>query len=194
MANEDVRGRNWATIVYPESAPVDWMERFGNLHVQGYISPLHDRDVKPVTGELKKPHYHVMMRINGKVSWQRAQSMFESVGGVGCEQVNDWGAYARYLCHLDEKNNGKARYNTGEVQMFGGADYFAETATTKDQSETIKAMQKWCRDNGCILYNRLCDYTADERPDWYRVLITSRGMAVMKQYMQSMEYESRLGE
>lgn len=194
MADEDTRGRNWATIVYPESAPADWMQRFANLHVKGYISPLHDSDVNPLTGEVKKPHYHVMMQIPGKIAESGARKKFDSIGGVGCARVADWAAYARYLCHLDESNNGKARYNTGMVQMFGGADYFEDIETAKDQAELIAEMQIWCDETGCTLYSALSKYARENRRDWFRVLVTTRGVNVMKAYLQSIEYGARVAQ
>ena len=54
------RTRNFATVVYPESAPADWMERLDQCHVAALVSPLHDRDTNP-SGEPKKPHYHVLL-------------------------------------------------------------------------------------------------------------------------------------
>lgn len=193
MAEEAIRGRNWATIVYPDSAPAGWMDRFADLHVPGFISPLHDRDVNQRTGEFKKPHYHVMMRIAGKVSQQKARAMFESIGGVGCEPVNDWAAMARYLCHLDESNNGKQHYNTGEVQMFGGADYFGEIERPKDRAGLIAEMQEWCERNGCVSLASLNRYARGKRSDWFRVLATSGGAAVMSAFLKSFEWEVKNG-
>ena len=60
------RTRNFASIVYPESAPEDWKEILIQQFVPAFISPLHDQDVNP-GGEIKKPHYHVILMFDG--SW-----------------------------------------------------------------------------------------------------------------------------
>jgi hypothetical protein len=39
------RGRNWGIIVYPESAPKDWLDIIRMEPVA--VSPLHDKDVNP---------------------------------------------------------------------------------------------------------------------------------------------------
>ena len=39
------RFRNFATVVYPESAPADWLTVLDSLHVPAFVSPLHDADV-----------------------------------------------------------------------------------------------------------------------------------------------------
>lgn len=43
----DMRSRIFATVVYPESAPEDWMERLEQSHVAAMVSPIHDRDTLP---------------------------------------------------------------------------------------------------------------------------------------------------
>ena len=46
------RTRNYATVVYPESAPNDWIEVLTQQFVPCFISPLHDKDVNP-GGDIK---------------------------------------------------------------------------------------------------------------------------------------------
>ena len=52
--------RNYATIVYPESAPKNWKEKLEQCFVPSFISPLHKDDVN-ADGQPKKEHYHVMI-------------------------------------------------------------------------------------------------------------------------------------
>ena len=54
------RTRNYGTVVYPESAPSDWISRLQEQLVPALISPLHDRDINS-DGTIKKPHFHVMI-------------------------------------------------------------------------------------------------------------------------------------
>ena len=44
------RTRNFATVVYLESAPADWMERLDQHHIAALVSPLHDKDKNPSGG------------------------------------------------------------------------------------------------------------------------------------------------
>ena len=94
------RTRNFATVVYPESAPDNWQEILSEQFVPAFISPLHDNDLNP-TGEVKKPHYHVMIMFDSVKTREQAQDIFNLIGGVGCEIVQSLRGYARYLCHLD---------------------------------------------------------------------------------------------
>ena len=56
-SKQNVKKRNWAFVVYPESAPEDWIEQLQKTGLQCAVSPLHDKDTDP-TGEPKKAHYH----------------------------------------------------------------------------------------------------------------------------------------
>lgn len=55
---EKKRTRNWATVVYPESAPDDWIMKLQEQCVPALISLLHDKDIN-ADGTRKKEHYHV---------------------------------------------------------------------------------------------------------------------------------------
>ena len=59
------RARAFAFLVYEDSAYPDWMERLADLHIEAFVSPLHDKDVNP-DGSLKKPHWHVLLYFSGK--------------------------------------------------------------------------------------------------------------------------------
>ena len=64
QVKKEQRTRNFATVVYPESAPSDWIDKLDQLHVAALISPLHNKDTNP-SGEPKKPHYHVLLMFEG---------------------------------------------------------------------------------------------------------------------------------
>ena len=40
---KNVKKRNWAFVLYPESAPENWREELQKTGLQCAISPLHDR-------------------------------------------------------------------------------------------------------------------------------------------------------
>ena len=78
----DARKRNFATVIYPESAPENWREILAGYFVPAFVSPLHDKDVN-ATGDPKKAHHHVMVMFEGKKSDEQVKTMFDSIGGVG---------------------------------------------------------------------------------------------------------------
>lgn len=177
----DTRTRNFATIVYPESAPENWQDILAQQFVPAFISPLHDKDINP-TGEPKKPHYHVVLMFEGKKSVEQVTEIFNLIGGVGCEKVNSIRGYARYLCHLD--NPEKVQYEQSCVRSLGGADYVGTIGLVTDKYKAIGEMIDFCKENNIISYSDLLEYCRMERFDWFRVLCDN-GTVVMKEYLKS---------
>ena len=184
MAKEktrETRYRNFATVVYPESAPEKWRETLSGQFIPSFISPLHDKDVNP-TGEPKKAHYHVMLLFDAPHTMDQAREVFEQIGGVGCEIVKSLRGYARYLCHLD--NPEKEQYNPEDVRSLCGADYNHTIGLAIDKYKAIREMMSFCRENNILSYSDLLEYCSEERFDWFRVLCDN-GTLVMKEYLKS---------
>lgn len=175
------RTRNYATVIYPDSAPLDWQDILSGFFVPGFISPLHDSDLNP-TGELKKAHYHVMIMFDSVKTADQAKEIFESIGGVGCEKINSVRGYARYLCHLD--NPEKAQYNQANVCSLCGADYSGIIGLVTDKYKAIGEMIDYCKESNVYSYSDLLEYCRVERFDWFRVLCDN-GTLVMKEYLKS---------
>lgn len=184
MASEKTttaRFRNFATVVYPESAPEKWQETLSEQFVPAFISPLHEKDINP-TGEPKKPHFHVIIMFDGIKTTEQAKEIFEKIGGVGCEVVKSIRGYARYLCHLD--NPEKAQYDPEQVRSLCGADYHHTIGLAIDKYKAIREMMQFCKEYSIIAYSDLLEYCAEERSDWFRVLCDN-GTLVMKEYLKS---------
>lgn len=179
MASKDKSGKTYgagrtrifATVVYPESAPADWMERLEQTHIAAMVSPLHALDTLP-TGEVKKAHYHVLWRYDGVKTPAQAQELVTLIGGAGSvEIVADYRGYARYLCHLDSPD--KAQYSPDEIKCFGGADWAAVALSEAERTDAVlDEIEDWIDETGCVSYIGLCRYARRQRPDWTRTVRT----------------------
>lgn len=181
------RTRNFATAVYPESAPQDWQVILAEQCVPAFISPLHDKDVNP-TGEPKKPHYHVMIMFDGVKTSEQAREVFDLIGGVGTEVVKSLRGYARYLCHLD--NPEKHQYNVDDVVSLAGAEYRSIIGLATDKYVAIGEMMDFCILNQIMSYAQLLVYARHNREDWFRVLVDSSTM-VMKEFLKSYAWSNK---
>lgn len=177
----DSRYRNFASIVYPESAVDNWQSILSDNHIASFISPLHDKDINP-TGEPKKPHYHVILMFDSVKTSQQAQEIFQKIGAVGCEVVKSIRGYARYLCHLD--NPEKAQYDVESVRSLCGADYNHVIGLAVDRYKAIREIIQFCKDNRIYSYATLFEYCMTERSDWFRVLCDN-GSYVIDMYLKS---------
>lgn len=181
MKSAKTRTRNFACVVYPESAPYNWQDILSDQFVPAFISPLHNKDLNP-TGEVKKEHYHVMIMFDSVKTSEQAKVIFDLIGGVGCEVVNSTRGYARYLCHLD--NPEKAQYNIDDVRCLSGADYANVISLVTDKYKAIGEMIDFCQANNIFSYAVLLEYCRMERFDWFRVLCDN-GTVVIKEYLKS---------
>lgn len=179
------RTRNFATIVYPESAPENWQNLIAESKLQAFISPLHDSDINP-DGTHKKPHYHVIICFDTVKTLDQAKVFTQKIGGIGIEKVSTLRGYARYLCHLD--NPEKAQYSLNLVKCFGGADYQEVIALPSDKYKILGEMIDYCTDNHVISYAELVRYARANRQDWFRCLADS-GTFMMKEYLKSVFWE-----
>lgn len=185
----DTRTRNFATVVYPESAPDNWQELLAQQFIPAFISPLHDQDLNP-TGEPKKAHYHVILMFDGKKSVEQVGEVFKLIGGVGCEIVKSIRGYSRYLCHLD--NPEKAQYDTSAVKALCGADYISTIGLAIDKYNALGEMQDFCDKYNVVSFYALSKYARANRSDWHRILCDC-GAVFMREYLKSRQWSLENG-
>lgn len=181
------RTRNYATVIYPESAPENWRDILSEQFIPSFISPLHNNDFNP-GGEKKKEHYHVILMFDSVKTVEQAREVFEKIGGVGCEIINSIRGYARYLCHLD--NPEKAQYQPDDVTSLCGADYAGTIGLVIDKYKAIDEIMDFCDDNGIVSYRDLMRYCRKERRDWFRVLCDN-GSYVILSFLKSSSWTDK---
>lgn len=175
------RYRNFATVVYPDSAPDNWLSILSDLHVPVAVSPLHDSDLNP-TGEKKKPHYHVLFVFEGVKTVEQVQELISQISGVGCEVVQSLRGYARYLCHLD--NPEKCQYKVEDVRCLCGVDFVGIIGLAIDRYKALDEMCDFCLDNAITSYADFADYCRKNRFEWWRILCDN-GTYLIKEYLKS---------
>lgn len=184
------RTRNFATVVYPDSAPSDWMDKLDRLHIAAFISPLHDKDMDP-DGGLKKSHYHVMLMFESPVEYEtRVAPIFAEIGAVGREMVNSARGYARYLCHLD--NPEKFQYSPSEVRCIGGADYYGVTSLPTDDMKMIGEVFSYIQEHEIYSLAELLTISQIHHPEWFSMIAMSRCYVVDK-FIKSLAWERETG-
>ena len=191
-----LKKRNWAFVVYPESAPSDWIEQLQQRGVVGAISPLHDKDLN-ATGEPKKAHWHVIVTYEGPTAQSVVERLTERLNApkpIPLEQVR---GYYRYLTHKD--NPEKAQYDEKDIQTLNGFNIRDFVEMTKSEvNAKIRIIQKMIRELDFLEYADLLDYLQDndELADEYDVAINHT--ILLNTYIKSRRYKrepkSRVGE
>lgn len=159
MAEKNVKKRNWAMVLYPESAPQDWREQLRLSGLQVAISPLHDKDVNP-DNEPKKAHHHVILVYGSPTTYNNVKSLCDRLNQPIPQPLEQVRGYYRYLTHED--NPEKAQYSKSDIQTLNGFDIREFVELTK--SEVVKAKREilqLIRDNGLTEYADLIDILVD---------------------------------
>lgn len=132
------KGRYWAGLIYPDdSCPEDWMERMQQSGLQILVSPVHDKDVNKETGELKKPHRHVVAMWANPTTRRNAERFFEQFGGPKkILKLSNPVGMARYLIHLDDPQ--KKAYDPKDIVEINGADWRKLALADSKESEAMQ--------------------------------------------------------
>lgn len=163
--------RNWAFVVYPESAPENWQGMLADTHMAAFISPLHDRDVDEETGELKKPHWHIVIMTDGPITQKRANELIEPYNGTkSAEYIMSLRGYVRYLAHLDDPD--KAQYDPAEIIALGGADLADMLRLSQDDKyKLIGDIFCYCKENEIFELWDLTSIAIEKYTDWLPVIV-----------------------
>lgn len=156
---KNVKKRNWAMVLYPESAPSDWRERLQATGLQCAISPLHDRDLNP-TGEPKKAHYHIIMCFSGPTSFNVVKTLCDELHQPIPQPLEQIRGYYRYLTHKD--NPEKVQYSESDISVINGFNIADFVELTRSEiMEVKKQLQALIRNLDLLEYSDFMDYLQD---------------------------------
>lgn len=159
MASKNVKKRNWAFVLYPESAPENWRELLQKTGLQCAVSPLHDKDLNP-DGEHKKAHYHVIVCYSGPTSYNVVKTLTDSLCCPIPQALEQVRGYYRYFTHKD--NPEKFQYEEREITTINGFSIMDFVELTKSEVMGIKReLQLLIRKADIIEYADLMDLLQD---------------------------------
>ena len=155
----NVKKNKWAFVLYPESAPENWLEELQFTGLQIAISPLHDKDINP-DGEIKKAHYHVILIYDGPTTYNNVKQLTDRLNQPIPQPLEQVRGYYRYLTHKD--NPEKWQYNEEDIKTLNGFDILQYVELTTTEINKIKIeIQKLIRDNDILEYADLMDLLLD---------------------------------
>lgn len=184
------RTRNWAFFVYPESAPVNWVNIIDEMHIEWCRSPLHDKDINETTGELKKAHYHVILHFDTDKSYSQIKEITDLLNQPIPQRIKSIKGSVRYLIHYD--NPEKYQYDKKDIQTFGGFEIESYFTTSTDRYKCIKDMINYILENQITEVIDFTNYCMNEHyTDWFP-LLCDNSMLIIKENIISNAY--RLGK
>lgn len=149
---KNIKARYWACVGYPDSLPIDWIDKLRETGLQVAISPLHDKDTNP-TGEGKKEHYHLIFAYEGPTTYNNVKSLCEDFNMTIPIKLESVRGMYRYHLHLD--NPEKYQYDDRDRILINGFDSNSVNELTKTEvNKYKKEILKFICDNDIIEY---CD-------------------------------------
>ena len=159
MATKNVKKRNWAFVLYPESAPENWRELLQQTGLQCVISPLHDKDLDP-DGNPKKAHHHIILVYSGPTSFNVVKQLTESLKQPIPQALEQVRGYYRYLTHKD--NPEKAQYSEDDIETINGFNIADFVELTKSEVNAYKRkLQELIIKLECYEYCDFMDFLLD---------------------------------
>lgn len=113
---DKLKGRHFAYVVYPESAPSDWVEQLKQTGLTFVVSPLHDKDIN-ADDTPKKAHYHVIVSWGNNTTYRSARGLCDMLNCPMPQLLKNCNGMYRYLTHKD--NPEKYQY-TEQPKCYNG--------------------------------------------------------------------------
>lgn len=184
---KNVKKRNWAFVLYPESAPKDWKEQLQLTGLQCAISPLHDKDLN-ADNTPKKAHYHIILNYAGPTSFNVVKQLTDCLNQPIPQPLEQIRGYYRYLTHKD--NPEKYQYSENDITTINGFDITEFIEMTKSEILEIKSkLQTMIRELNIIEYADLLDYIQDngEKSEYD---VASSNTIFFNTYIKSRRYKA----
>lgn len=187
---KDGRSRAYAFMLYEESMADNWREILTESHVPIAVA-YHDKDTNP-DGQLKKPHYHVLMSFDVKKSVAQIVDIVARIvantGGVPSpETVGSLRGYTRYLTHMD--NPEKYQYTREALQLFNGFEYDTLIAREDDDFAMLGEIFSYVDDNDIRYTSELMRRLKKDNFELFKIAC-KRTYAVVE-YVKSYAYEQQ---
>lgn len=177
--------RNWWFILYPESAPSDWVESLQSRVVPFAVSPLHDHCLDD-NGQPKKPHYHIILTYDGPTTYNHVLELTRSLNQPIPLRVESLsGAYA-YLTHSNSPE--KYQYSSDDIRLFNG---FKVPRLSGGKGDKMMARLQLCsiiRERDIVEFSQLVEYVTMN--DFSEDVINSlfRDAYFYSQYIRSIRF------
>lgn len=155
-ASKSIKKRYWTFILYPESAPSDWIEQLRESGLPCAISPLHDKDLNP-DGEPKKAHHHIILAYAGPTTYNSVNSFVHSLNCPIPKPLESVRGMYRYFTHMD--NPEKYQYSDTDIKHINGFDVSEYVELSKSEVHNIiMSIESLIVEKDFIEYSEVTNY------------------------------------
>lgn len=171
-SNKEVeKGANWTFLVYPDSAPKNWIDILQETGCELAISPLHEFDIDDEeSGELKKPHWHVILVYPNTTTFNTIKKIVDKVNAPIPKLLNSVKGMWRYFTHMDHPH--KYQYKVDDIRYLNGFDVDKYNPMSLTQKYKIKKeIFQYIKNNNINYYVELLEKLMFENEDWFNIAL-----------------------
>lgn len=187
MSKQDGTNRtyHWWFILYPESAPADWLEQLEMTMVKIAISPLHEHDLD-ADGNTKKPHYHVILSYDSLKSYNQVVKITESLNQPIPIPIQSLAGAHEYLTHAN--NPDKYQYSKDDIKYMNG--FKIDAVEGDEKMAVVKELCSIIMVNGMTEFSQLVQFVSefDQSDKYFKALV--RNPYFYGQLIQSLYHQS----
>lgn len=150
----NIKKRNWAFVLYLDSAPEDWKDILRLKGLPIAISPLHDKDLN-ADGTPKKPHYHIILCFGNSTTFNNVKSITDELNQPIPIPLDSVRGMYRYLTHKD--NPEKYQYDENFIELYNDFDV-TSVLNNFEVFQCLKEIQSLILELNILEYCDLLDY------------------------------------
>lgn len=168
--NKNNKAKYWGMILYPESAPKNWKDILTKTGCEIAISPLHDMDSDEETGELKKAHWHLIIKYPNSTTYNNVLTLCNELNAPIPQSIGNIKGAFRYFTHQD--NPEKFQYKFDDIVYLNGFDVGSCNKLGSTEIYQIKHdINEFLKENHLYDYTDIMSILFEQNYDWYVVFV-----------------------
>lgn len=151
-------------LVYPDSAPENWLNDLRMIGRPFAVSPLHDKDTHSefhedgayISEHNIKPHYHVLLNWENTTTYRTVDELWKSYNQPHPFVASSPRSCFKYLWHADDPD--KYPYNENDVRLYNGFDPACLLKLTQSEvTAYLKQIRQIIKQRNITNYMKLLD-------------------------------------
>lgn len=176
------KSRNWTFILYPESAPIDWLSQLKLTGLPFAISPEHNLDVDK-NGELLKPHRHCFVRFPTARGYTSVLSLTKSLNATIPQKVYSVKGLYEYFIHNGLEN----KYHYDPADIITGNGFDLDEKSVNPLPDIFSLIKK----ERLFEFSLFMDFLVDNRPDLLDIMCNQRYYWIVNKYIESYRFNMK---
>ncbi|MBJ6281169.1 replication protein [Staphylococcus aureus] len=167
---KDKRSNKCAFLIYEESTPSNYRNILEQMHIPYILSPWHNQDIDPSTGEIKKSHKHGALFFDSLKSYSQVSELLQQHLNTPSyiEIIMSPKGMFDYFIHAS--NTDKTPYDINDIESGCGFD-LNQFLLEQGQSEVFNNIIDMIENHNFIEFQDLVMHARQHYPSYLNLII-----------------------